>query len=809
MWPGVLVHDRAFLCFSTKGKVRVMLNPVPPKMQAVPAGFEHYRQFINWRLVPDHDKPGKNKKLPCDLYGNVINSHDPKYWLSAEEASRSEHGIAFVFSDRDPFWFLDLDHAWNGFDWSELAKYCLSFFPGCAVEVSHSGHGLHLFGYGSHVLPVDHGCKNTAIGLELYTTGRFVALTGTSRTGSAWINFADRLPLFVSYANLKPREAPEAVEASDGPDPRYTGPADDATLLSMMLGSVGSVRSLFGTKAHPRDLWEANTDALKLHFPQAGRADGAGFDWSAADASLMSHLSFWTGRDTGRMVSLFEQSRLYRPDKYAGRGAYRVGLLVKQGLRNPGVYDKPSPSAAVAPIAPSQLAPDAVSAGKPAARGARSTMELAKQIEHFAGCVYVEASHSVMVPSGRLMTPTRFNAVYGGFSFQMQYDNGKPTTEAFRAFTENRMYAFPKVVDTCFRPDRAPCEIIDERINTWRTPVVDEAPGDITPFLNHVAKLVPNSNDRRILFAYMQSLARNHGVKFQWAPVIQGVQGNGKSLLLRVLYHAVTKAYSHLPKASQITEKYNSWIERRLFIGVEEIKVTDRREVLEDLKDAVTNDWVEVRGMQQEKRMTDNFTNWIFCTNYKDAIPVNRDERRYAIFYTAQQSVDDLKRDGMDEAYFKRIYEWLKKEGGYQAIAYWLRHAPIEATEYDPAGLCQRAPVTSSTIEAITVSLGRVEQEILEAVEINQPGFRDDWISTGALTKFLKDRGVRDLSSRKMGEILKSLGYVKLFRSSRRIAEEEGQQPNIYRRNGRNGTMVDFCAAQDYQKTLTSIAIGH
>src|SRR5687767_565543 len=195
-------------------------------------------------------------------------------------------------------------------------------------------------------------------------------------------------------------------------------------------------------------------------------------------------------------------------------------------------------------------------------------MDLARQVEHFAGCVYVQAAHAVMVPDGRLLRAAVFNAVYGGWSFQMQYDHGRPTHEAFKAFTESRMIRFPSVVDTCFRPDREPSEIIDGRINTWRQPVVDEEPGDIAPFLNHVAKMIPDQRDRAILLTYAQSLARNPGKKFQWAPVIQGTQGNGKSMIIRALYHAVTKAYSHLPKASQLTEKYNSWLERRIFIGV-------------------------------------------------------------------------------------------------------------------------------------------------------------------------------------------------------------------------------------------------
>lgn len=778
-----------------------MLNPVPVNMQAVPQGFERYNQFINWRLVPDLEKPGEFKKLPCKPDGQIINSHDPHYWLSAEQASLSHHPIAFVFSERDPFWFLDLDAAWDGQSWSGLAQYCMTYFPGCAVEISHSGRGLHLFGAGGLSLPGDHGCKNLANGVELYTRGRFVALTGTQKAGNAWMDYSDRLAAFVAYAGLVAREAvPEGDLEDEGADARFTGSSDDQETIRMMLGSSGSLKNMFGSKIHPRALWEADRVELVRAFPADGRQDGCGFDWSEADAALMWHLSFWTGRDRSRMIRLFEASKLYRATKYEGKGTYRLHRIVKLGQRNPGVYDRPA-RGVVAPIAPDAIAPSLAASTD---RGGRSTMELAKQVEHFKGCVYVQAAHAVMVPDGRLLRPSVFNATYGGFSFQMQYDGAKSTTEAFLAFTENRMMRFPAATDTCFRPDRVPAAIIDGRINTWVPPVIDAVEGDVTPFLDHVEKMISDPRDRSIVLTYMKSLVRNPGRKFQWAPVVQGVEGNGKSLLIRTLLYAVGRAFSHLPKASQLTEKYNSWIEGRLFIGVEEIKVADRREVLEDLKDSVTNDWVEIRGMQREKRMGNNFTNWMFCSNHKDAIPVNRDGRRYAIFYTVQQSKADLVRDGLSDAYFVDLYDWLNNRGGYQAVAYWLKNDPINTGEFDPAGICQRAPTTSSTEEAITVSLGRVEQEIIAAVDADVSGFRDDWISTGALTKLFHERGVRDVSPRKMSEILKSLGYEKIFRSSKRIDEEDGVQPHVYRRNGKIGSVIDYCIAQGYHRSLNS-----
>jgi hypothetical protein len=305
----------------------------------------------------------------------------------------------------------------------------------------------------------------------------------------------------------------------------------------------------------------------------------------------------------------------------------------------------------------------------------------------------------------------------------------------------------------------------------------------------------------------MQSCAQNPGVKFQWAPVVQGVQGNGKSLLIRVMVHAVGSRYSHLPKASQLTEKFNSWIEGNVFIGVEEIKIADRRDVLDDLKDAATNDRLEIRGMGREKRMGDNFTNWMFCTNHQDAVPIDQNERRYAPLFTAQQTVHEIARDDMSGNYFPDLYDWLKAVG-YRHVAWWLRHTPIDG-EFDPAGACHRAPMTSSTQEALKASLGRLEQIITGAIEDELVGFRDDWLSSEAVNQLLKgDSAWEKMAMRKRGEMIKSLGYFPFNggngRSTICIPAEGNERPILYRRNGRIGTARDYMIAQRYSQVPMS-----
>ena len=166
-------------------------------MEFLPQAFEALRgfnQFIVYILSPSKTRQDKSDKFPVDYRtGQIANAHDPSIWTDANTALTyakrlgGNYGIGFVFTDKDPFWFLDIDECVEqpANAWSTLAQTLLSAFGGAAVEVSASGKGLHIIGTG---ISPPHSCRNTQHKLEFYTSGRFVALTGIQAMGNAGLN---------------------------------------------------------------------------------------------------------------------------------------------------------------------------------------------------------------------------------------------------------------------------------------------------------------------------------------------------------------------------------------------------------------------------------------------------------------------------------------------------------------------------------------------------------------------------------------------------------------------------------------------
>ena len=743
------------------------MQVLPPALSPLSA----WPQFVVWVAEPDPEKPGKLKKFPIHWQtGARIDAHDPAGWTTAEVALAMApkwnlgwgSGGGFVLTERDPFFFLDIDGAWDGREWSAVARHLCAQLAGCAVELSMSQTGLHILG---RTAALDHRSRNTPNGLELYTSKRFVALTGMSATGDAAFDATGALAT-IAAEYFPPRvDAGQAQDWSTGPVPEFTGPTDDDDLIRRgILSSGRSANVAFGGKASFKDLWECNTEALARIFP----GDKGPYDASSADQSLANLLAFWTGKDCARMERLMRRSGLAR-DKYDSRrpsGTYLTETILNACKFISKVYD----------AAPLAMPPPTQHGGPVPAPGGIRDMALEympahEQPAYFDGCYFNNMTGQIYsLTKNTEMDKRVFDVNFGGHLFIIDPSGRKNTDSAWDAMTKSRVNR-PNIVDgLVFRPELAPGALVSEGnrlyLNSYVPHNAPEADGDPAPFLNHLAKLFPNDQDQRILLSYMASLVQNPGRKFQWWPVLQGAEGNGKTVLFSILEYAMGAHYTHAPNAAAMARdgnKFNSWLYRKLLVLVEEVQMSSRREFLEEFKPVITNERLEIEGKGANQFMGDNRANGLLATNHKAGVPINIDGRRYAVFFGAQQTAEDVLNAGMDARYFSDLWDWVKGRGAYGVpgaaiVTRFLRTMEIEA-ELDPARLSVRAPVTSSTVEALRFSMGRAEQEIMDACEEEKPGFAGGWISGFYLNELLQ-RVRANIPREERPAVLKRLGYM-------------------------------------------------
>ena len=732
------------------------------------AGMRALRQWILYVAYPDEKKPGKLAKIPVHpSTGMPCSVVDPNNWTDAAtaiEAARrfgQPHGVGFCFTADDPYWFVDLDGALQPDGaWSPLAEHLVTqALAGAAVEISASGKGLHLFGRG--VVP-PHASKNFEHHAELYTSGRFVALTGTALQGNCDTDLSAGIA-WLAQTYFPPKVVPAAV-LTDGPSPEWRGPTDDEELLRRALRSQ-SAGAAFGGKAAFADLWERRLDVLARSYPGDGEA---GVDWSSVDAALAQHLAFWTGCDQARMVALMQRSALVRP-KWEREDYLPRTVLSACGMQRDVLQDKVPEQLLVQPVpsgppTPPEAAP--AQAGQVAVtmveREGSTFVTPVQAAGIFAGCYYISEQHKVLAPGGKLYKPEQFNAVLGGHCWVMDNRNERTTRKAFEAFTENQVYR-PTVADgLAFRPDLPYGTVIDtegrRRVNAYWPANVRRVRGDPLRFLQHLEKILPNPGDRDVLLYYLANCVQHPGHKAQWLPLLVGAEGNGKSLVSRVLAYCVGQRYSHWPDASKLGNQFNGWIFGKLAILIEDLQIGDALHVWEKLKPMITGENLEIEGKGIDQRTDEVCANFIANSNHKNAIRATMNDRRVCHLWTAQQNAADVISAGLDEGYMSGIYDWLRADG-YAIVAEFLHTLQIPE-EYGLRWFKGRAPKSTAHNSAVRASLGLVEQEVLEAIEREDQGFRGGWISSHYFAKLLEGLGRdRSVPPNRRRELLVELGY--------------------------------------------------
>ena len=722
-----------------------MLTQLPAPLQALAA----FDQFILWTIS---ERDGKPVKLPIGRDYNLCSVTDPSAYMSADEAFALSHGdyhVGFVFTAADPFFFFDLDKCRDGDGWSPMTNALVGRFSDACVEVSQSHNGLHVFGTYTDIPP--HAMKNVDLGIELYHEKRFVALTGINIIGDASTDHTPALAALVAEFFPK-KTADVSDEWNDEPIAEWDGPTNDEVLLSVAI-TTRSARSVFGASASFRDLFTANAEVLSRVYPSD---NDAGYNESSADAALASHLAFWTGCHHERIERIMLASALNR-EKWEKRPKYVRDTIIEMCGRQENVFKQYRVTA-------DTEAPATTDTHAPTLKIGYQYCTGDAQMQRFQDCTYITDIHRVMMPDGSFLRQEQFKVKFGGMVYALDATNDKTTKNAWEAFTESQAVEWFKADGLIFKPVLPSRAVVvrDGRnyINSYVPADVPSVEGDVSPFLKHLSLVLPNDRDQQILTSYMAAMVQNIGVKFQWAVVLQGVMGNGKTLFARCMSQALGPKFFYSPKATELDNKFNGWIANTLLVNVEEIRVTENRaEVMEILKTYITaqEEGIEIQFKGADQYKGEICCNFMFSSNYKNCVIKSESDRRYAVFYTAQQTFADLTLSGMSGDYFPELYKWLKG-GGYANVTHYLQNYAIP-DELNPATACHRAPDTTSTQEVVAQSLGAVEQRILEACKGGVKGFRGAWIASSAFDRVIVQHS-RAITPARRHSILESLGYV-------------------------------------------------
>jgi Family of unknown function (DUF5906)/Primase C terminal 2 (PriCT-2) len=213
-------------------------------------------------------------------------------------------------------------------------------------------------------------------------------------------------------------------------------------------------------------------------------------------------------------------------------------------------------------------------------------------------------------------------------------------------------------------------------VNTYRPSSVPLPADKITPrgqlaidaVKRHMGLLFNGRSE--VVETIMSWIAHNvqkPGIKIRWAPLIKGVQGDGKTLLGTLVTSVMGQANVKNVSPHALASTFTSWAEGSCVAVLEEVRIIghNRYDIFNALKPYITNDMVPIVGKgSNEKGSCVNVTNYMGFTNFNDALPMDDGDRRWMVIFSPFADIAELAAavGGDSEAYFNSLFELITSQ---------------------------------------------------------------------------------------------------------------------------------------------------
>lgn len=754
--------------------------------------------------------------------------------------------------------------------WTQFAVDCYTRLPGAFLEMSSSGTGLHFIGRSQplpehRTRPTKEWlAANPGNNLEFYTKGRGIAfgLSGQAM-GSADTDCTPMATWLASEPFKADAVSSTLAPSAGGPREDWRGPTDDSDLLRRAFAAKSGA-AMFSGKATFADLWTRNVPVLAATWPSER---SPGYLQSEADMALAAHLAFWTGCDSDRMERLMRASNLKR-DKWDTHRTYLRELTIDKVCRRQEVVcrDKEVALALDATVTVEQskgrmeylaminnaeddaqlrneVIPliaadrDIVSLDRdflaaavrqrfkewlfPVSIGDCREMLRVKVLEgdnhavpEWANAhVYVLAEDTFFcLKTSTALTRTAFGAQYN--RLMPRRPNGDREDAAKWCLERWNMAT---VGDSMYLPGKDP---VFEHEGRWyanlyspaHIPEVAQAYTNqgteaINAFLRHIYEFCGRREDVYLnMVDFCAWVAQNPGRKCRYAPLLKGMQGDGKSMLLAAIAAAMGRNNVGSVSANLLCADFNDWAEGTCVTGFEEMMVTGRKRysVANSLKEPIANDTLTInrKGRASGKSIV-NVTNYIGFTNFVDAVPLEDSDRRWWVVFSPFSRLDDLAkalgltREGLAEHYAKIFDSFNTCRGEWRKF---LTEYQVSANFHPNRG----APDTAEKAEMRVSGEDAVEAVARQVIESGAVGVTSSVLSSSALTSAMRTICVQDgieiPKTSTLNHMLSRMG----FSQHPKVIKWEGRAHRVWWRRGQlaDSTREGVRSALDMSKIL-------
>ena len=246
---------------------------------------------------------------------------------------------------------------------------------------------------------------------------------------------------------------------------------------------------------------------------------------------------------------------------------------------------------------------------------------------------------------------------------------GKSVPETQPVDAVVNLYQVPVVYNRMFMPGQPALYSVNgvDYANSYTEEGIPELPGELSPveeeaiqiFLGHLEHIIANEDDRMVFLDFLTYIVQNPGSRINWAILLQGAEGDGKSFFISALAAVMGENNVNMISGKALEEKYNPWAENALVCFIEDVRLhgNNRFDAINTLKPMITNPTVSIRRMQTNVYTVVNTMNYIMTANVKDAMPVGEEDSRIFPIFTRFQRSTDLDRFKTENPhYYDRLF---------------------------------------------------------------------------------------------------------------------------------------------------------
>jgi hypothetical protein len=313
--------------------------------------------------------------------------------------------------------------------------------------------------------------------------------------------------------------------------------------------------------------------------------------------------------------------------------------------------------------------------------------------------------------------------------------------------------------------------------NTYAAHEIPELPEKLLPrdkaaikrVKNHLKHLLVKQEERRILLDWLSWIVQNPGKHANWAILLQGVEGDGKSFFGFLMRAVMGVSNVQMLNAHILESSFTDWVVGQCLTCIEEVRLinaNNKYELLNRIKPYITNNVIEVHPKGKSQYNAVNTTSYLLFSNYRDALPLDDDGRRYCVLFSQWQRKDKLdafKAENPD--YYEELYETIQTSA--PALRKWLLEWE-QSESFKPYG---DAPTTEAKRFMIRQAQPQFIQDVLDLIEDGaDPLISLELIDSGRLLEVMQDRFLDIPANKAIGSMFsryrfESLGKVRIGES--------------------------------------------